>query len=169
MFAGLYSATEVAELEGQLSWLHIVELLGIKDERQRQKFQRECVAKQWSSGELKREIRARVGRQRRWGQGGRPSHRPRNLPEALADLDRLLSGVVRWYGGLETARASELAERSARRRSRKVTFDVSQFPQRLREEIEDTIRRVEQLRHQVQGALNVQIGESEAAVPRRPK
>jgi hypothetical protein len=160
-FAKSYSASDVADLKG-LTWLHIIDLLGVEDEEQRRKFQAECLKKKWTTGKLQREIRSRVGRQRSRGRGGRPSRRPQSLPEALADLDRLLSSIVHWYRGFERAAASEAADAPRRKRSRKVTFDIEQFPPDLRTRLPAAIRSLEDLLIHVEGARDALVGRTDS-------
>jgi hypothetical protein len=163
-FAGTYTAPEVEGLEGKLTWSRIAHLAAIADEDQRRKLQRECIANQWSVRELQFAIRGRLGRQRRRGLGGRPSHRPNSLLEALADLERLLSAVCHWHRGLEHAPAAE-AGRTTKRRSRhagKVPFDIGQFPPDLRSRLTGTIRSVEDLLIRVESARDVLAGRTDS-------
>jgi hypothetical protein len=98
----------------------------------------------------------------RGGLGGLPSRRPQSLPEALADLNRLLSSVVHWYHGFARAAASESAAPPARRRTRKVTFDIDQFPPELRTRLPATIRGLEELLIHVGGARDALVGKTDS-------
>jgi len=162
-FARLYSTSDVAEREGKISWSKLSRLVQITDETQRRRLEKECIAKQWTVKQLEREIRGRFGRQRHWGHGGRRSHRPQNLIEALGDLDRHLTGIVRWYQSLEN-QGPEATPESTRRGSRSAsrkTFDIEGIPPVLRRRIGETVRDLEGLRHAVQGALEARVGETE--------
>ena len=94
MFVEVYPDfdADVAPLEG-LSWLHIGALLAVKDEKQRRKFQKECLKRKWSSGQLQLEIRARVGRQRRSGTG-RTTAVPSDDRTGSADPARSTAGQI---------------------------------------------------------------------------
>jgi len=160
-FARLYSTSDVAELEGKLSWSQLCRLVCIADEQQRRSLERACAAEKWTVRRLEREVRGRFGRQRRWGHGGRRSHRPQNLIEALGDLDRHLTGIVRWYRSLEH-QVPEATPESTRRGSRSASrkaFDIEGIPPVLRRRIADAIDELEELRQAVQGAMEMVVGE----------
>jgi hypothetical protein len=151
-FAQLYSAAETADLEGQLSWFHFIDLLGLKNVEQRRKFQNECLKKGWNARQLKREIRVRLGRQRRRGQGGRPPRRPTSELEALYELDEMLTMLVRWYDNLQPASpgAQSNSQKSAKRAARSV-FDVEHMSAELRKELADNMERLRRLQGFVAG------------------
>jgi hypothetical protein len=160
--ARCYSTSEVVKLEEKLTWSRIAPLVAIDDQDRREELQRECIAKGWNVRELRYAIRGRVGRLRSRGRGGRPSRRPQSLPEALADLDRLLNAIVHWYRGFEHAAASESADPPRRRRSRKVTFDIDQFPPDLRTRLPAIIRGLEDLLIHVEGARDALVGRTDS-------
>jgi hypothetical protein len=152
-FAELYSVAETADLEGQLSWFHLIDLLALKNEKQRRMFQRECLAKAWTSRQLKREIRVRLGRQRRRDQGGRPPRRPTTELEAMSQLDEMLTTLLRWYDNLQPASpagAQSNSQKSAKRAARSV-FDVEHMSAELRKELADNMERLRRLQGFVAG------------------
>ena len=170
-FARLYSASKAAKLEGKLSWSAIGRLMWIDDESVRTALEAECQTKKLSLRALEREIRSRVGRQRDWGHGGRSSRRPESLSEVLIDLDQLLTRVLHWYHGLESATSSEVATHSQNRPSSRTStvesFGIDQLPPPLRRRIADTMGDLERLREAVQGAVDARVGETPSRPVRR--
>jgi DUF1016 N-terminal domain len=162
-FVALYDSANAERLEGKLGWSRIGLLVGVANEGERNQLERDCIDQNWSVRRLQLEIRGRLGRQRQAGHGGRPSRRPQTLVEALSELDRLLSSIVHWYGGLESRRPNQQAVPSNKRRSRSAKrpgFEIGQFPPPLWKEIEETMRRIHALRLKLEGALAFQIVES---------
>jgi len=154
-FQRFYSADQVAELEGNLSWGRIVALVSIDDDKQRRLIQEKCIDQNWSVGQLTREIRTRFGRQRHWAHGGQVSRPPRNVIEAMTELDRMLSAVVRWYRSLQRAALSGATAGSKR------PFDLAQFPPVLRRRIAGAIGGLEELLEVVEYELERRTGESD--------
>jgi hypothetical protein len=72
-----------------------------------------------------------------------------------------LSSIVHWYR-VEQAAAPESAAPPARRRSRKVTFDIDQFPPDLRTRLPATIRSLEDLLIHVEGARDALVGKTDS-------
>jgi len=138
-FQRFYSTEQVAQLEGKLSWGRIVPLVSIDDDKPRRRIQEKCIDQDWSVLQLTREIRTRLGRQRHWAHGGQVSRPPRNVLEAMSELDRLLSAVVRWYRSLQRAASSGATAGSKR------PFDLAQFPPVLRRRIAVAIGGLEEL------------------------
>jgi hypothetical protein len=167
-FARLYSASNAVKLEGKLSWSVIERLLWIDDESIRSSLEADCLSKKMSLRKLEREIRSRVGRRRRFGHGGRSTHRPESLREALADFDRLVTSIVRWYRALETEVPAD-SERTASRAASRKTFDLDQIPPLLRHRISDAIHSLEEVRQAVQGAMEAGVGEAPSRPARRSR
>jgi hypothetical protein len=142
-FAQLYTAAEARDLEGRLSWVHLIDLLALQHERYRREFQRECLAKGWTSRQLKREIRVRLGRQRSRGQGGRPPRRPTTELEALNQLDEMLTTLLRWFDNLQPASPGTLSssQKSAKRTAQSA-FDLGLTSPELREELTKNMERL---------------------------
>src|ERR1700733_1387848 len=114
-FARLYTPSEAASLETTVTWEQLQRIVAIGDGRIRTTLLNGCRSKNWSVRQLEREIRRRAGRQRSFGRGGRPSRRPESLQEALADIDRLMTQIIRWYRALEPEVAADSSGRSASR------------------------------------------------------
>ncbi len=167
-FARYYSASEAANLQGEVSWSVIQRLIAIDDELVRKTLLKDCVSHEWTLRELEREIRSRVGRQRDWGHGGRSTRRPENLQEALADFDRMVTGLVRWYRSMEPEMAADSERLRPQSASRK-TFDLDQIPPLLRHRIGDAIERLQKVRESVQGAMEARVEEPGAKQVRRRK
>jgi hypothetical protein len=102
-----------------------------------------------SMQQLEHEIRSQVGRQRPFGRGGRPTRRPESPPEALADIDRLVTQIIRWYRALEPEVGAD-TERSSRRFASRRLFDSDQLPPQLRIRITEAVERLERVREAVQ-------------------
>jgi hypothetical protein len=138
--------------------------VAIGDGRIRRTLLNGCRSKNWSVRQLEHEIRSQVGRQRPFGRGGRPSRRPESFQDALADIDRLMTAIIRWYRALEPEVAAD-SEGSSRRSGSRRLFDLDQIPPELRRRITDAIERLERVREAVQGALEIGVGET----PTRPR
>jgi hypothetical protein len=162
-FARFYSAPQAAKLQGQASWEQMQRLVAINDATVRRRLLNGCRSKNWSLRQLEDEIRGQVGRQRPFGRGGRPSRRPESLQEALADIDRLMTAIVRWYRALEPEAVADSERASGRSASRRL-FNLDQFPPQLRSRITDAIERLERVRTAVQDAMQAGVGET----PTRP-
>jgi len=163
-FARLYAAAEATDLDGNVTWEQMQRIVAIGDVRIRRNLLNGCGSKNWSVRQLEREIRRQVGRQRPFGRGGRRSRRPESLQDALADIDRLMTAIIRWYRALEPEVAAD-SERSSRRSAGPRRFDLDQLPPQLRRRITDAIERLERVREAVQGALDIGVGET----PTRPR
>ena len=161
-FAQVCTASEALKLESKLSWSAIGRLIAIEDAATRKKLISDCVSHDWSLRELEREIRARVGRQRNFGHGGRSGRRPRTLNELLGDLDRLLVPVLHWYRNLEPAESAKggRPDQATSRSSSSQSCSVEQLPLPLRRRVVETMRGLEELRHAVQGAMEVGVIEA---------
>jgi hypothetical protein len=159
-FARSYTPPQAAELQAQASWEQMQRLVAINDGTVRRRLLNACRSNNWSIRQLEHEIRGRVGRQRPFGRGGRPSRRPENLQEALGDLDRLTTQIIRWYRALQPEMAVD-TERSSR------PFDLDQIPPQLRRRITDAVERLERVREVVQGAMDAGIGEETRPATRR--
>jgi hypothetical protein len=162
-FARFYTASEAANLEGKATWEQIQRIVAIGNGRIRRNLLNDCRSKNWSVRQLEHEIRSQVGRQRPFGRGGRPSRRPESLQEALADIDRLMTAIIRWYRALEPEVAADF-ERSSRRSASRRLFDLDQLPRQLRRRITGAIERLERVREAVQGAMETGVG----GTPTRP-
>src|SRR5580704_444963 len=89
--------------------------------------------------------------------GGRSSPPPRNLTDALVQLESLLAAIVLWRRGLKRAALSEQpgnAKKSKSARSGSKS-GLGIFPKPLRREIDETIDQVAVLRGKVYGALTM--------------
>jgi hypothetical protein len=140
-FAAVYSDfdSDVAPLK-DLSWLHVVELLAVKDEKQRRKFQAECLKAKWTTGKLQLEIRTRVGRQRSRGQGGRPLRHPATELEALIQLDEMLTKLIHWYDSLPRPSSDvRVSSQKPRKRAARAVFGVDQMSDELRRELVENL------------------------------
>jgi hypothetical protein len=157
-FARLYAAAEATDLDGKVTWEQMQRIVAIGDVRTRRNLLNGCRSKNWSVRQLEREIRRQVGRQRPFGRGGRLSRRPESLQEALADIARLMTAIIRWYRALEPEVAAD-SERSSRRSASGRLFDSDQIPQQLRGRITDAIERLERVREAVQGAMEAGVGQ----------
>jgi hypothetical protein len=73
---------------------------------------------------------------------------PLSLQEALADIDRVMTAIIRWYRALEPEAAAD-SERSSRRSASGRLFDLDQLPRQLRPRITDAIERLERVREAV--------------------
>jgi hypothetical protein len=138
-------------------------IVAIGDVRIRRNLLNGCRSKNWSVRRLEHEIRSQVGRQRPFGRGGRPSRRPESLQDALADIDRLMTGIIRWYRDQEPEVAAD-SERSARRSASGRHFDLDQIPPQLRGRITDAVERLERVRETVQDVMEAGVG----GTPTRP-
>jgi hypothetical protein len=126
-------------------------LLGVDDKTRRQELLRQCG--QWTVKELEDQIRVQIGRQRSFAHGGRPSRLPQSRPEALAQLESLLTTLLRWHRGLERAVPSSAASKSLKQTPSRGTTGLDLFPRPLRLELDATMGHLERLREQVEGAL----------------
>jgi hypothetical protein len=162
-FARFYSAPEAATLESKVSWSEMHRLIAIDDASTRMKLLGECSSNSWTLRQLEREIRSQVGRQRRFGHGGRSTRRPQSQRELLSDLDRLLTSILHWYHPLRAVASRDGATHSQNRPSRTSSgesFGIDQLSPPLRHRIADAMGYLEELRHAVQGAIEVRVGET---------
>jgi len=165
-FARFYTASEAVELQDEASWEQIQRIVAIGDGQIRRNLINGCRSKNWSVRQLEHEIRSHVGRQRPFGRGGRPSRRPESLQGALADIDRLMTAIIRWYRALEPEVAADSERLSPRSASRR-TFDLDQIPRQLRRRITDAIQSLEEVREAVQGAMRTGVGQRPNRIVRR--
>lgn len=89
-FYGTFSRSEVrtyAKLalarDFELTWSHLTHIKSIDDEKLRTNILMRCIKKKWSSNELRRQIKAALGRR---SQGGRKFERPATLDAALLQM-----------------------------------------------------------------------------------
>ncbi len=108
-FAQSYSNREFQQLcklrreqDGMpLGRCHMIALLRIKNKRQREKFQREAAANDWSTRVLTREISKLLGT---GSSGGRKSVIAANVEDALDQINTMTKRWERWYAGYDSAK-----------------------------------------------------------------
>ncbi len=147
-FARVYTARQAKALESKLSWSRILRLIAIDNPKQRKRLETACIRGNWTVSQLDRQIRIRLGRQRSLGQGGRPSRRPLDVKDALADLDRRLGTLLSWYrklGGSEGA-AEEPTSKGR-------VFGEKQLPPAIRRKLKSAMESLDELRQAVHRQL----------------
>lgn len=106
----------------------------------RDELQKECIVNNWSTAELKAEIKKRFGSRR---QGGRRRHVSSNPESALVQLEEMAHTWQRWYGVV-----TEVEEGGRKKKS-----ILETFPGQVQEQLKATVRAIARLRDTVSAEL----------------
>lgn len=94
-FAVRYSKKEMETLlrvAPHISFAHVIQLLSVRDEVQRARFEAELGRRRWTVNQLKHAIQDKLGNRRK---GGRPIKLPGRLQDGLQDMVDVVTGLNR--------------------------------------------------------------------------
>ncbi len=122
---------------------HVRKLLPL-DERLREELQSEAAKNAWGSKRFADEIRKRTGKSSKKRRG--PT-RPKTGPDALAHIEKMSDGWLRWLDGLQDPGDKKLGREAA---------TVDDLPPQVQQELESTINAIKKLLAEVEEALKLE-------------
>ncbi len=148
-FAGVYSKKDLESLcklrnsQGNpLSTDHVRKLLRVKKSELREELQAEAADNDWGSKRLAAEITKRIGKSSEIRRG--PT-RPKTRHDALAHIEKMSDGWLRWFDGLQEPGYENLGRESA---------TLEDLPKSVQEKLKRTISSIKKLLPEVERSLN---------------
>ena len=148
-FAGVYSKKDLESLcklrnsQGSpLSTDHVRKLLRVEDGPLRRRLQAEAADNDWGSKRLAAEITKRIGKSSEIRRG--PT-RPKTRHDALAHIEKMSDGWLRWFDGLQEPGDENLGRESA---------TLEDLPKSVQEKLKRTISSIKRLLVETERSLN---------------
>lgn len=144
-FAVLYDEKSVEELNGKLTWKHIMYLLTIEDAAARKKFAKDAVKHGWSANALDRVVREQIGRRKAPMHGGRNPVKSASVESTLVRIEQLTTPLIRLHTALR--RCDEEAEQGS------VSGDsigLNDLPSGIRKSLAKAVNAANRLRDEIE-------------------